>query len=154
MLILALVLFFAAEALLGLRVWLQLTSQRTQGELDAGLLMLLSERLAEPFSRVTQQAPLDRTGVVDFTTLVAMEGYLLILLGLIVLWYVARRLVAAVRRYLALSGRRRRGLEGRRLLRKLRPAGRAFEFYVDYRAAAGAGQPAAFRAGRNGRQAS
>jgi hypothetical protein len=84
------------EALLVVRVWAQVTSK----PIDTGplrLLFSLTQELAAPFERVTNEAPLQTSGVVDFTVLVAIEGYLIATLALLALCYLVNRSISAFR---------------------------------------------------------
>jgi hypothetical protein len=71
------------EAFLGLRVWVQ----STDGEVDSdGMESLyeITDALAAPAAILTGDEPLQASGVVDFTVLVAIEAYAVAALALIV----------------------------------------------------------------------
>jgi hypothetical protein len=70
------------EALLALRIWAQLTGKPIESD-EMSLLFRVTRELAAPLVLVTHEAPLETTGIVDFTVLVAMEAYLIATLALI-----------------------------------------------------------------------
>jgi hypothetical protein len=78
------------EGLLALRVWAQLTGRPIDTE-EMSLLFKVTRELASPLVMVTHEAPLETTGIVDFTVLVAMEAYLIAALALIALCFIVSR---------------------------------------------------------------
>ncbi|HEX5370330.1 MAG TPA: hypothetical protein VFY10_13020 [Dehalococcoidia bacterium] len=74
------------EALLGFRLWVQITAQPIEGQSSLSV-MSLSRGLSLPFGYVTGSAPITGTGVIDFTLLTAMEGYFLAMLGALFLTF-------------------------------------------------------------------
>jgi hypothetical protein len=88
----ALVIFatLIVEALLAGRIWAQVTAQSTnEGELKS--LFAVTYDLAWPFQLITGDAPLREPSVIDFTILVAIEGYFILMLALLALIYFAGR---------------------------------------------------------------
>jgi hypothetical protein len=81
----AFVCVLAVDSLLILRTWMQVTAKPLDSD-AATSLFSLTQDLASPFSAITGQQPRADTGVVDFTVLVAIEGYFVALL--IVVWLV------------------------------------------------------------------
>ena len=76
-------LLLLVEGFLGLRVW----AQSTDRELDAdGMESLyeITDALAAPAALLTGDEPLQESGVVDFTVLVAIEAYAIAALAVIV----------------------------------------------------------------------
>jgi hypothetical protein len=82
---LAFVCVLAVESLLVLRTWMQVTAKPLESDAATSLFSLTHD-LASPFAAITGQQPRTDTGVVDFTVLVAIEGYFVALL--IVVWLV------------------------------------------------------------------
>jgi hypothetical protein len=88
----------AAEGLLILRLWAQVTSR----PVDSGNLRFLfsiTQDLASPFGLITHEEPLQTSGIVDFTVLVAIEGYLIVTLALIAVCFFVNRSMSVVRRH-------------------------------------------------------
>ncbi|MGE0057383.1 MAG: hypothetical protein AB7T32_05325 [Dehalococcoidia bacterium] len=87
----------ALVAILALRVWLQLT-----GETDStGLLGLgysASAVLVGPFQSFEPSTPIENSGILDFSTLVAIEAYLIATLVALTLMFSARLAVFAAPR--------------------------------------------------------
>ena len=87
--LLVLLCFLAIEALLLVRVWAQATSQPMETDAMAQVFSL-SDQLASPFEGLTGDPPLQTTGVIDFTILVAIEGYFIAMLAVVfVLFWLA-----------------------------------------------------------------
>ena len=123
MLLVCFVVFVVVEALLGARIWLQLSSAPLDGE-RARMLLSVTTELAAPFEALTHRPLLDRAGVVDFTALVAMEAYLVAMLALVVVSVFLGRFIAFVRKHVRLPWvKRRRRLPDGRLLRRVAVAG-------------------------------
>jgi hypothetical protein len=71
--------FLAVEVLLGLRIWAQATAEPIDSE-EMVRLFEVTDDLASPFEAITGRPPLHTTGVIDFTVLVAVEGYFVVTL--------------------------------------------------------------------------
>lgn len=84
------------EALLALRLWLQVTSEPIQEEWQAQVLDL-TDVLASPFQIFTGTAPNSQVGIVDFTVLVALEGYFAAVVLALAVIYLAGRVAQALR---------------------------------------------------------
>jgi hypothetical protein len=87
------------ETVLGLRLWTQLTSQ----PLDNGWLsplLSLSDHLVAPFRDFDSNPPLKETGVLDISTLVAMNVYLVLGLAGIATGVLATVCIGAISRCL------------------------------------------------------
>src|SRR5687767_9205411 len=77
------ILLLLVEGFLGLRVW----AQSTDRELDASgmeSLYEITDALAAPAALLAGDEPLQESGVVDFTVLVAIEAYAIVALAVIV----------------------------------------------------------------------
>ena len=80
------------EALLAYRLWVQLTSQTlTSGALS--LLFDVSTFLITPFASMETTTPIKTTGVLEFSTLVALEAYLAATLAGLLILFLAPKLV-------------------------------------------------------------
>jgi hypothetical protein len=73
------------------RVWNQLASGPFDTDSER-VVLSVTEDLASPFQIATGAPPDSRNGVIDYTTLVAMEGYFFAMLVLITLILILRRL--------------------------------------------------------------
>ena len=78
------------EALLATRVWAQVTAQPMEEAWFTSLLKVTDD-LASPFAMFTGDEPMHTTGVIDFTVLVAIEGYFIAMLALVAFIYAAGR---------------------------------------------------------------
>jgi hypothetical protein len=126
--------FLPVLLLLVARVWVQVTSQSMNAE-DMDRLFSVTDSLAGPFEALTGSPPLRTTGVVDYTVLVAIEGYFVAMLVAVclVIWselvwaFLTRRrkreLPAFVRAMKAPRSRRR-------AWQPMAPARRRGRFYV------------------------
>ena len=87
----------AIVALLALRVWLQLMGDTANGGV-LGLAYSLSGTLASPFKSFEPSTPIRDNGILEFSTLVAIEAYLIAtMLALTVLFSARLALMAAPR---------------------------------------------------------
>lgn len=64
------------EALLGLRVWAQISNHSLHGG-PLGLVFGLTDLLVQPFRSFEPSQPIRETGIIEIATLVAMEAYLI-----------------------------------------------------------------------------
>jgi hypothetical protein len=87
--------FLAVELLLGLRIWAQATAQPIDSE-EMTRLFEVTDDLAGPFEAITGQPPLPTTGVIDYTVMVAVEGYFVLTLIAVFLLVFLGRLIAFV----------------------------------------------------------
>ncbi len=71
------------EGFLGLRVWMQSTDREVNSN-GMESLYEITDALAAPAAILTRDEPLQASGVVDFTVLVAIEAYAVAALALIV----------------------------------------------------------------------
>jgi hypothetical protein len=78
------------EALLAFRLWVQITGKPIESNSSLSLFSLTDDLIA-PFQLLTGNAPLKGAGVIDFTLLVAMEGYFVAMLALLGLAFVLWR---------------------------------------------------------------
>jgi hypothetical protein len=86
------------ELLLAVRVWAQVTGRPVADGL-LGLVFDLSGRLVGPFSGFEPSArTIKSTGILEISTLVAMEAYLLATIAAVVLVLLVRSLVGAIQR--------------------------------------------------------
>jgi hypothetical protein len=76
-------LVLLTEGFLGLRVWMQSTDREVDSE-GMESLYEITDALAAPATILTGDEPLQASGVVDFTVLVAIEAYAIAALALIV----------------------------------------------------------------------
>ena len=94
---LLILLFLGVEALLGARIAAQATSQSSD-LMPFSFVFWLSGYLVQPFRDIRPDPALKETGIVEFSTLVAFEAYLVFFLVLIFLiqvvhisaWFVRR----------------------------------------------------------------
>ena len=84
--------FLVIEALLVLRIWAQATAEPIDTN-EMVRLFTVTDDLAEPFQALTGEPPLRTTGVIDFTVLVAIEGYFIAMLVLIFITFVLGRIL-------------------------------------------------------------
>lgn len=70
--LLALVAGLATEALLGVRLWAQLTSQTVDGGLLAAVFDV-THPLVSPFDKYEPSRPIRETGILEIATLIAMQ---------------------------------------------------------------------------------
>jgi hypothetical protein len=80
------------EALLAVRLWAQLTSQAAT-EQPLSYVFSATDFLIGPFRSAETAQPIRETGVLEFSTLVAMEAYLAAAVGGMLLLFIAPRLV-------------------------------------------------------------
>lgn len=74
----------AIEALLGARLWAQLTAQ----SVDSGILLLVfdaTEPLVSPFRGYEPSLPIKQTGILELATLIAIQAYLIAAIALLLL---------------------------------------------------------------------
>lgn len=93
----------AIVALLALRVWLQLTGETAAGGI-VGFGYELSGALTDPFRHFEPSTPMKDSGVLEFSTFVAMEAYLIatlmaltLLFSLRLTFFAAPRMLRAAR---------------------------------------------------------
>jgi hypothetical protein len=84
------------EAILAARVWFQLTSQGADAGLT-GLVFRISEGLISPFVHLEPVTPIKTTGIIELSTLVAMEVYLVATLAAVVLVVFGRQFFRILR---------------------------------------------------------
>lgn len=87
----------AVIGLLALRIWLQLTGDTAAGGLT-GLLYGLSGHLTAPFSAFEPATPVRDNGILEFSTLVALEAYLIATMVALTVLFSARLALLAVGR--------------------------------------------------------
>jgi hypothetical protein len=80
-------LAIVVEALLIGRAWMQATAADASSSAATSLFSFTHD-LAAPFAIFTGEQASDETGIIDFTVLVAIEGYFLLALAVIALIYV------------------------------------------------------------------
>src|SRR6266540_3771203 len=76
---------FVIEALLGLRLWVQLSNSPISG--TTVLLMDVTNKLVSPFRSLDGVVPIKQTGILEFATLAAIEAYLVLALALVLLFF-------------------------------------------------------------------
>jgi hypothetical protein len=81
------------ESLLVLRAWWQATAKPIDSS-AAESLYAITRDLAAPFVLFTGEAARNETGVIDFTILVAIEGYFVAALALLALTYLVGRAIS------------------------------------------------------------
>jgi hypothetical protein len=91
---LVLLLGSAIVALLVLRVWLQLTGDTSTGGL-IGTAYDASGVLASPFKSFEPSTPMKTTGILEFSSLVAIEAYLIATMATLTLLLTLRLALAA-----------------------------------------------------------
>jgi hypothetical protein len=69
---------------MALRIWIQVSARPVDTD-SATVLFSVTRDLARPAELITGSPPLQETGVIDITTLVAMEAYFIATLAAIVL---------------------------------------------------------------------
>jgi hypothetical protein len=83
LILLVVIALIIVEALLGARLWAQLTNQ----EIDSGdlpMIFRVTDRLISPFAAYESTSPIRETGIVDISTLVAMQAYFFIAAAIII----------------------------------------------------------------------
>jgi hypothetical protein len=90
--------FLVIEVLFAVRVFLQATAEPIETE-EVVRLFELTDDLAAPFEPLTGEPPLRTTGVIDFTVLVAMEGYFVITLGVVFVLFFLGRIIDFLSRH-------------------------------------------------------
>jgi hypothetical protein len=80
------------ESLLAFRLWTQIRGQDVSSGLS-GLAFEMSGFFVSPFRELEPTQPIKETGIIEFATLVAMEAYLIVAVGGLVLLFLTPRLV-------------------------------------------------------------